>query len=416
MDNEISADGGQRLQRYLDSVGQLLGSDEARSSFAVYSIGLLGAAERKSVEPIAALACPDPQRVDAAHQRLLHFLSNVPWSDHAVRLFAARHAIAALTTQAPIESWIIDDTGLLKQGNHSVGVQRQYTGSAGKVTNCQVAVSLSVATRCGHTPVDIELYLPERWANIKKRRKEARIPDDVVFRTKPDIALDIMRRAIADGIPLGVVLADAAYGNSAAWRVSVRQLGLHYAVGVDATTKVYRLDKKDRIACPATDVRAIASINAITKGSFHRVTWRQGTNHRLSARFSFQRVIPAHDDGTPKDDREVVWLICEWRSGEQHPTKYHLVSLPSLPSMRETVRILKERWRTERVYQDLKGEVGFDHFEGRRFTGWNHHVSVALSSFAFLVAERVAASSTSIPPCAPLFTSTAHRHSLHVTP
>src|SRR5215207_5087983 len=125
MDDNLPPDQERRLQQYLDRIGELLGDEHARSSFAVYSIGLLGAAERKSVEPIAALACPDPARVDAEHQRLLHFLSNVPWSDHDVRVFAARHAIAALTTQAPIATWIVDDTGFVKQGVHSVGVQRQ---------------------------------------------------------------------------------------------------------------------------------------------------------------------------------------------------------------------------------------------------------------------------------------------------
>ena len=151
----------QWLHAYFSEIGDVLGHPLRRESFATYALGLLGEAERKSVEPIAARACPDPARVDAVHQRLLHFVSNSPWDDHAVRLHAARYAIGAMTEQAPITSWILDDTGFLKQGRHSVGVQRQYTGFAGKTTNCQIGISLSVATRYHHLPIDFELYLPQ---------------------------------------------------------------------------------------------------------------------------------------------------------------------------------------------------------------------------------------------------------------
>ncbi|WP_395854274.1 IS701 family transposase [Cystobacter fuscus] len=194
-------------------------------------MGLLGDGERKSIEPIAARACPDPKKTDAMHQRLLHFAVDSRWSDREVRREAARYALDAMTQREPVEAWIVDDTGFLKQGKHSVGVQRQYTGSAGKITNCQIGVSLSVATRTEHVPLDFELYLPESWANDTARRQEARIPEDIPFKTKPQLAVQMIGRAVTDGVPKGVVLADSAYGSSGEFRAQVRSLGLHYAVG-----------------------------------------------------------------------------------------------------------------------------------------------------------------------------------------
>ena len=226
-----SRDAAERLREYFNLIGGVLGNSSRRESFALYAMGLLGEGERKSVEPIAARACADPKRIDAMHQRLLHFMTDSKWSDRDVRREAARYLVSELGKRMPISVWIIDDTGFLKQGDHSVGVQRQYTGSAGKITNCQIGVSLSVATPIDHAPIDFELYLPEIWANDPKRRKEARIPDEVQFKTKPELALDMIRRAVVDGIPLGVILADSAYGTSSAFRGGIRSLGLHYAVG-----------------------------------------------------------------------------------------------------------------------------------------------------------------------------------------
>src|SRR5438552_7324908 len=228
MEATLEAGAQGRLEEYFVKLGEVLGSETRRASFAMYATGLLGDAERKSVEPIAALACPDPDAVDAMHQRLLHFVSNSPWSDAEVRQEAARYALSALVERGPIGSWLIDDTGFLKQGKHSVGVQRQYTGTAGKITNCQIGVSLAVASASTQVGIDFELYLPKSWATDAARRKEARIPDDIGFRTKHEMALAMIRRAIADGVPPGVVLADAAYGNSFSFREQLTALGLQY--------------------------------------------------------------------------------------------------------------------------------------------------------------------------------------------
>lgn len=386
---DLDLDGQERLAEYLTSIGSVLKNKKRRASFALYAYGLVAEGERKSVEPIATRSCPVPDRADAAHQRLLHFLVDSGWSDRDVRREAARYAIAAMLEREPIESWIIDDTGFLKQGKHSVGVQRQYTGSAGKVTNSQVGVSLSVSTRTERLPVDFELYLPESWANDPARRHEARIPEGIAFKTKPELALDMIDRALDHGFPLATILADAAYGNSSEFRNQLRLRGLDYAVGIDSTTKVWPVDVRDRRRGPALSVRDLA-LQVLERGGFRRVTWRDGTKQPLSARFAVRRVLPFHEDGwDPASERERVWLVCEWPDDTPAPAKYYFVATLEKLGKKQMVRLIKERWKTERVYEDLKGELGLDHYEGRRFPGWHHHVSAVLCCYAFIVAERV---------------------------
>src|SRR5437870_4278806 len=176
MQYQLNTDGEQRLAKYVDGIGGTLGHKTRQESFAIYALGLLGDGERKSVEPIAARACPDPDRVDAMHQQLLHFVGVSDWSDVDVRREAVGYALPLITRHDPISAWILDDTGMMKQGSHSVGVQRQYTGSVGKIANCQIAVALSVATGADHLPIDFDLYLPRCWTRDRARRREARIP------------------------------------------------------------------------------------------------------------------------------------------------------------------------------------------------------------------------------------------------
>jgi SRSO17 transposase len=387
MPNLMNAAAERRLADYFDRIGRVLGRDDRRASFAVYAMGILGDGERKSIEPIAARACADPARADAEHQRLLHFAVDSRWSDHGVRREAARYAIGAMTMREPVTSWIIDDTGFLKQGSHSVGVHRQYTGAAGKVTNCQIGTSLTIATRTEQVPIDFALYLPECWANDPARRREARIPDDVGFKTKPELALGLLRRALDDGVPPGLVLADSAYGSAREFRDGVRQMGLHYAVGVGNQTVVMVYDKLDRRRDERISLHDLA-LRIEARGGFRRCTWRQGTKEALTARFALRRVVPAHERGPDIEKREPVWLLIEWRDGEDEPANHFLCSLPGRMTKKKLVRAVMQRWRTERAYEDLKGELGLDHYEGRRFPGWHHHVSVVLSCYAFVVAER----------------------------
>jgi SRSO17 transposase len=291
-----------------------------------------------------------------------------------------------MSARAPITDWIIDDTGFLKQGKHSVGVKRQYTGTAGKVANCQIGVSLTVSNGQDHLPIDLELYLPKEWVNDPSRRREAQIPEEVQFKTKIELALKEIERAVANHVPGEILLADAAYGRSVEFRDTVRLLGFDYAVGVDATTKVVVLGPGGRWSDEPVTASALA--HHLGEKAFRRITWREGTSKKLSSRFVLRRVRLANDDGLPLDQHEALWLLIEWPFGESEPSKFAVTTLPARMPKKQVVRRYKERYRTEQAYEEMKGELGLDHFEGRRFRGWHHHVSVVLCCYAFVVAER----------------------------
>lgn len=381
----------QRLSGFMEMVGKVLGSDASRAGFATYVHGLLSEGARKSIEPIAARASGDEKHASAAHQSLHHFVANAPWEDGPVRLAVAKYAIAAMETRAPVDAWIIDDTGFLKQGKCSVGVQRQYTGSAGKIANCQVAVSLSVASSSAHLPIDFELFLPESWISDPTRRLKAKIPADAVFKTKHELALDMIDRASLAGLPGRIILADSFYGHSQPFRDHVDLLGFDYAMGIYATDKMQRVDRRGRRRGALLSAREIAE--AIGKKSFRKCTWREGTRTSLSSRFALVRVVVPRDDGI---EARTEWLLIEWPADEKEPTRYTLTTLPRKMSKKGIVRITKERYRTEQVYEEMKGELGLDHFEGRGYPGWCHHVTLTLCCYAFLVSERVSA----FPPSA----------------
>jgi SRSO17 transposase len=378
-----------RVADFFARIGTHLPFPGQRESFATYAFGILGDGERKSVEPIASRACGDESECEQMHDRLLHFVRESPWEDRAVRRESAAYVAGALAKRESVDDWIIDDTGFLKQGKHSPGVQRQYTGSAGKIANCQIGVSLCIATATEQVPIDFELYLPQTWIDDAGRRKRARIPESITFKTKIDLALDMITRAVEDKLPGQNVLADAFYGRSSVFRDTVRVFGLDYAVAVDSVTRVWLLDAIGRRRNDSITAQQLAV--DLGPSAFRRLTWRDGTrpNKKLSSRFLFRRVKPAQDDGTEPASREPVWLVVEWPEGESKPTKFFLTTLRRRMSKKLIVRTIKERWKTERAYAELKGELGLDHFDGRSFSRWHHHVSVVLCCYAFVVAERV---------------------------
>lgn len=374
-----------RMAEYLTKVGDVLGNKRRHASFAIYAMGLMGDGERKSAEPIAARACADPALVDAYHQRLTYFLSESEWSDAPVRRFAARYALEEMTKREPVSTWIIGETAFPKQGTHSVGVQRQYTGTVGKLANCQIGVSLSVATRSEHIPIDFGLYLPPCWSDDPDRRIEANIPDEVGFQTRPELAMQMIRRALAHEVPVGVVLVDSAYGDSSAFRRELRERGLDYAASVHAPTTVWRVDESgERYGEPVS----VEKVGHAMKAQFRKVSRREGGKGKIGLRFASCRVRPVNCVPGGADDEE-LWLLVEMPPGETTPCKFWLVTLPRRATREQLVHLVKERRRTERVYEDLKGKLGLDHFEGRTYRGWHHHVTVALVCFAFIVAERV---------------------------
>jgi SRSO17 transposase len=369
------------LDEFFLLLGRLLGRKERRASFAIYAMGLLSDLERKSAEPIAALVCKNkPRECAKTHDHLLHFLGSSPWDDGEVRLVATDFALDEVTKTEPLESYILDDTGFLKQGTESVGVQRQYTGSAGKIANCQIAVSLTVATASTHLPLDLGLYLPQNWTQDDERCQKAGVPEHIRFCTKHDIALDLLAASLVHGRPSLPVLADAAYGNNSLFRGEVTRLGLPYAMGINATTTVRVVDKKGRLG-PVVSVKQAAEQQR--KSIWEEVTWLEGTKAALSSRFALLEVEVA--DPNPREPARQRLLI-EWPEGQKEPEHYTLVTVATVTTLKQVVRLVKSRWRTERVYEDMKGELGLDHFEGRSWLGWNHHVSVALVCYAVVVA------------------------------
>lgn len=390
MDNaELDSEAQGRLNEFLDQIGHLLRHERQRESFALYAAGLLGEGERKSVEPVAARACPDPARVNAMHHQLIHFLGSSPWKDAPVRRLGARYAVDEMERHDPIRTWIVDDTGFVKQGKHSPGVQRQYTGSAGKKANCQIGVSLVLANRHAEVPVNFKLYIPQSWAQDRDRCKAAHIPDDVGYLPKWQLALGMIESAIEADLPRAVVLADSGYGGTTAFRDKLDELGLQYAVDVKSNTVVRRVCADAKLGKPMS----VKTLGRRLQSKFKTTTWREGSKAALASRFTRVRVVACHGDAEPRDPQ---WLLIEWPHDEDDPTHFVLSTLPKTMSIKEMIGTLKNRWRIERSYEDLKGQLGLDHYEGRSFVGWHHHVTVVLCCYAFLVAER----SRSFPPSA----------------
>jgi len=383
-----------RLDRFLEDLLQHLGRSERRRWGAQYIQGLLLEGERKSVVPIAS-RFPDGNA--QAIQQMLH---SSPWNPVPVRQGMTRKVSAELK---PVEVNIIDDTGFPKKGTYSVGVARQYSGTLGKVDNCQVAVSLNYATEQASFPMDWALYLPESWTDDPQRREKARIPKEMRFRRKWELALDLLDRARAGDIPLGVIVADAAYGTVTEFRDGLEARRLSYAVGIDGTLVFWRkptvrqpVPYKGRgpypgprydLEDPPQTARQIA--DSLPDDVWEEIVYGQGTKGPLKGHFTALRVQPAHGHQNNEPERPMAWLLIQRTSDERKPYKYFLSDLEETIPLSRLVRIAKLRWRIEMDYQTLKGEVGLDHYEGRSWPGWNHHVTLVSLAYAFLLLERL---------------------------
>ena len=417
----FDADSASRFAAYVEDLVSVIGHADRAKPLRDYCTGLMMPCERKSVEPMAAITAP--HRTAAQHQSLLHFVGEGKWSDEQVLAKVRERVVPAIERHGAIEAWIIDDTGFPKQGRHSVGVARQYCGQLGKQDNCQVAVSLSLANRHASLPVAYRLYLPQDWAADRDRRHKARIPEEVAFKTKPEIALEQLRWACESGLPRGVVLIDAGYGNKSALRADITALGLMYAAGIVPTTTVWApgtaplpaKKKRSRRGRPAKRLRRDSkhrpfSVRALAlrlpKRAWRTITWREGAAAPLSSRFARLRVRPAHRDEKLTVPHPAQWLLIEWPKGEKEPTKYWLSTVPEDIDFAVLVDLAKLRWRIERDYQELKQEVGLGHFEGRGWRGFHHHATLCIAAYGFLVSER-----ETIPPsgshCAGLFAELA---------
>src|ERR1700752_5334061 len=414
MDLRTSDGSESRFSAFVEGLVSVIGhADRARPLFD-YCIGLIMPGERKSVEPMAAVAAPD--RTAAQHQSLLHFVGQSPWSDEGVLAKVGEMVLPAIERHGPIEAWIIDDTGFPKKGAHSVGVARQYCGQLGKQDNCQVAVSLSLANHHASLPAMYRLYLPQEWAADKKRRRKAGVPKEISFKTKPEIALEQIEAACRAGLARGVVLMDAGYGCNTDLRTSISALGLTYVSGILPNTTVWTSDtaplppkkwsgkgrppkrlRRDHKHQPIS-VKELAL--KLPKRAWRTIEWREGSAEMLSSRFARARVRAAHRDDTLPAMRPEEWLLIEWPKGEDEPTKYWLSTLPQDITFARLVDLRKLRWRIERDYQELKQEVGLGHFEGRGWRGFHHHATLCIAAYGFLVSER-----ETISPCGPRSTT-----------
>lgn len=386
-----------RFQRYVDVLVSVIGHADRVGPMHDYLTGLVLPGERKSVEPMAAITAPG--RTAAQHQSLLHFVGAAGWSDEAMLSKVREMVLPKIERHGPIEAWIIDDTGLPKKGEHSVGVSHQYCGQLGKQANCQVAVMLSIANRHASLPVAYQLYLPKAWAEDDERRRKAKVPDDIPFKTKPEIALDQLRWAHEIGLPGTMVLMDSGYGNDYALRTAATEIGMTYVAGIQPQVLVWKPGVRARVSAKKngrSDAKSVKELAFSLKAKgWRKVKWREGTNEELSSRFARVRVqVASSHDRTGKPAKE--WLLIEWPKGEEEPTKYWLSTLPDTITFPGLVEAAKLRWRIERDYQELKQEVGLGHYEGRGWRGFHHHATLCIAAYGFLVSER-----ETIPPSGP---------------
>lgn len=379
-----------RLEAFLESILRVLGRSERRRWGAFYVHGLLLEGGRKTAAGMA-------QRFGGDIQAVQQFVNQSPWDWRAVRQTLAQQMLARVCGPG---AWIVDDTGFPKKGQHSVAVARQYTGTLGKIGNCQVAVSLNYATGEGCFPVDFRLYLPRSWSDDASRRGKAGIPPEVTFKTKWQLAVEMLAQARQWGLPEGVVAADAAYGAVTEFRHALQEMGCQYVVGISPELMVWlepvaarELPYSGRGRPPSwrrvlpTPCKVSQVHQHLPEAAWQEVTWREGAKGPLRGRFAAIRVQPAPGHYHGKVTESVCWLLMEWSPKESTPGNYWFANLPETTGLQELVYGAKIRWFVEQNYQQLKDELGLDHFEGRSWTGWYHHVTLTMIAFDFLVLE-----------------------------
>jgi len=414
-----------KLKAFLADVVLSMGRKERRQHAEEYIRGLLMDGGRKSIEPMAN------RLPDGDVQALQQFVNQSPWSYGEVRASLARKVEQEFVPEA---YWLIDEVSFPKQGEHSVGVARQYCGTLGKKANCQVAVTLDLGTEESSTPLDWALYLPEKWAHDPVRREKAGVPEEITFKTKPELALELIDEVKGWGLQGRLVLADSAYGDGFEFRQGLRDRRLDYVVQVSGNLTGWTEDphpakprmkaggKIPRKRFYADDFPPVRTLLQIAKDlpsrSWKTVSWREGTKGPLSSRFA--RVVVWMANGLLQGKTKEVMseeLLIEWPEGDKEPWKYWLSSLPpERTSFRGLVRKAKGRYRVEQDYEEMKGEVGLDHFEGRSWQGWHHHVTLATLAYAFLTLEKMGKKKnfwidiTSCPPIDPAMADVVYGH------
>jgi SRSO17 transposase len=362
---------------------------------ALYLRGLLEQGARKSLEPLV-------ERLggNADYQSLQQFLADSPWDPALVVRAVAERVVPVIDVQA----WVLDDTGFPKDGKDSPGVKRQYSGTLGKTGNCQIGVSVHAVGGKGTVPLGWALYLPEEWCEDAERRKKAKIPAEVEFQTKPELAVELVERAAGWKIAKAPILGDCAYGKNTALRERLNDAALEYVLSVSEEVSVFAPETSFEVPAPRNTGsgrqktrprpdREPEQIGELIKRlgpeHFKTVTFRDGPDgKRIRSRFCFLRVRAAHEWEKRSAPRREEWLIVEWPKGKDQPTDYWLSNLPADTKPERLARLARLRWKIELDYKQLKGELGLDHYEGRSWLGWYHHTALVTATHGFLTLER----------------------------
>jgi SRSO17 transposase len=392
-----------RLTAFAEDIFQSLPRKDQRRWGQTYLRGLLLDGKRKSIEPMATRLARGDVQADAyaLEQALQQFVNQSPWDPTPVRRRLAERMTAAIGPQA----WVIDDTGFPKFGCYSVGVAPQYCGALGKVANCQVGVSVHAVTDQASCPLDWRLFLPESWDADAERRRKAHVPDAERHRPKWQLALQLLDELADWDLVPPVVLADAAYGEVGEFRLGLEQRRLAYVVQVPGSISAYPEHvAPEQVPYGGRGRRPVARylkrrwsleqlVLATGEGAATTVAWREGADgQQLVSRFVALRVRPAGvrlRRAVKGSELPVRWLLAEWPQGEAEPVKYWLASLPADTPLERLVHLAKLRWRVEHDYRELKDALGLDHFEGRSFKGWHHHVTLVSVAHAFVTLQRL---------------------------
>jgi SRSO17 transposase len=369
----------------------------------IYLQGLLHDGERKSIEPLSArVTLPPNFNAKDPEQALQQFVNQSPWDDQALARRYRRHL--AQTFASPEAIFVFDDTSFPKQGKHSVGVQRQYCGALGKKANCQVAPSVHYVSPLGHYPLAMRLFLPESWIEDEDRLDQAGVPAEFrQFKTKGQIALELLDTVRGEGLPGWLALADAGYGVSEEFRAGLERRGLKYIVGVSDEMVVFtakpqwkhprpmertggRPRQRPRLAEGSPRPVSLKDLAAVT--DLRKVSWREGTKGKLSGHFAWMRVWPGSGWATGEcAGAEPIWLLIERQADGK--LKYAFSNLPPETTRLRAVRLWKTRWPVEQGYQQMKEELGLAHFEGRSWRGFHHHVCLVMMAYGFLALEQL---------------------------
>ena len=386
----------ERLVEFVGEMAAELPHVRQRENALVYVRGLIEHGGRKSLQPTLFRLGEDGARYESLQQ----FLADSPWDSTVLVRACAERVAPALG----VEAWVIDDTGIPKDGKHSPGVKRQYSGTLGKIGNCQIAVSVHAAGERGTQPLNWALYLPQEWCEDAERRRKAKVPDAVVFQTKPQLAAELVERAASWEIPRAPVLGDEAYGKNTELRNRLDDADIEYVLSINADAVVYDPDTifsvpqrrpGSRGPAPSALVadrepRQLAELAAALEDSdFQTLVYRTRGGERLSSRFAIVRVIAAHPVDRGRRAPREEWLIIEWPADHDTPSDYWISNLPSDVPPQRLARLARRRWTIELDYRQLKGELGLDHYEGRSYPGFDHHCALVTCAHAFLTLERM---------------------------